>query len=441
MHCGLFRLHAGNQLRHLPGSRHHRSGMLLMPELPSRRIDISVRSASGIRIEGATVLFFLDGRQFATIPSTRDKDPTIEIFDHSAVVQVKVIYRGFSADVTLPQNENEWTCTLPLEFIVAATPPLWPHAVVDGRESLELWVTAAEASHLLKPVFGNEFQARMTICKRAHNGLIRARAERFIVAGDGRDNQEIPEKFWWAEGHEALTQNWVTGDFETWIQQQLHMQAFGVSFLRADIEKLIPATRAGKVMDSTPEARRSAIIITALHVETQAALRHLSDVHEQNERGTVFQVGQFASWIVAVAQCGEGNVRAALTVDRAIALFKPAVALFVGVAGGIKDVSIGDALVATKIYGYERGKDTGEGFKPRPEVQLTAYAEAPRRLAEAARSKFKSHKPHYLRWTDRSRREGSQLFKRSGCRVSETKLRGRPRRRNGRSRFPWRSAH
>jgi hypothetical protein len=49
------------------------------------------------------------------------------------------------------------------------------------------WVTAAEAVRLLKPVFGNSaYMAQKTICKRAHNGLIRARAERLTANENGR---------------------------------------------------------------------------------------------------------------------------------------------------------------------------------------------------------------------------------------------------------------
>ena len=64
--------------------------------------------------------------------------------------------------------------------------------------------------------------AQRTICQRAYAGLIQARAERFIRDGRASDNVEIPREFWWAKGEAALTQNWATGDFETWIDQRKH---------------------------------------------------------------------------------------------------------------------------------------------------------------------------------------------------------------------------
>jgi len=106
------------------------------------------------------------------------------------------------------------------------------------------WISAAEAAKLLKPALGGSYSAKMRICARAHAGLIRARADHFQMDKRSEDNFDIPKVFWWAEGHWALKQDWDAGDFDTWINHTAHLRAFGVSFLRADIEKLIPATMA-----------------------------------------------------------------------------------------------------------------------------------------------------------------------------------------------------
>jgi hypothetical protein len=126
-------------------------------------------------------------------------------------------------------------------------------ARAEKVESKEEWISAAEAVKLLKPVFNSAFTAQMTICNRAHSGLIRAQAERFIAGKEESSDFEIPKGFWWAKGHEALHQNWPIGDFDTWVNSgNLHLQAFGVSFLRADIEKMIPPESAQPVVPSPP---------------------------------------------------------------------------------------------------------------------------------------------------------------------------------------------
>jgi predicted nucleotide-binding protein len=105
----------------------------------------------------------------------------------------------------------------------------------------EEWISAASALSLLGMKYG---LGTGTICKRAHAGLIQARAERFIHDGRVFDNVDIPAKFWWAEGGAALNQNWTTGDFDTWVGRgidAIHLQAFGVTFRRSDIERLRPA--------------------------------------------------------------------------------------------------------------------------------------------------------------------------------------------------------
>ncbi len=234
------------------------------------------------------------------------------------------------------------------------------------------WVSAPEAIQILRPIM-EVYAAQKTICARAHSGLIRARAERFMTDDKVAEGHDVPTEFWWAEGGAALQQNWATGDFDTWIDHRVHLKAFGVSFSHGDIEKMIPTGPVRVASTGGSKGSRSAIVLTALNVETRAVLRHLSDIREETVRGTVFHLGRFNEWDVAVAECGEGNAYAAATVERGIVHFRTEIALFVGVAGGVKDVSIGDALVSSKVYGYERGKDTGDGFKPRPVVFLPTY--------------------------------------------------------------------
>jgi nucleoside phosphorylase len=116
-----------------------------------------------------------------------------------------------------------------------------------------------------------------------------------------------------------------------------------------------------------------ALILTALPAEHEAAVRHLANTREErHETGTQYEVGSFLSWKVCVGQIAPGNSSAALETERAIAYFDPDIALFVGIAGGIKDVKLGDVVAATKVYGYEGGADR-EHFQPRPDVGTSSY--------------------------------------------------------------------
>ena len=120
-----------------------------------------------------------------------------------------------------------------------------------------------------------------------------------------------------------------------------------------------------------------AVILTALPLEYQAVRARLTFLQEETHpQGTVYELGKFLSgaraWEIGIVEIGPGNTRAAAEAERAIQYFQPDVILFVGVAGGIKDVALGDVVAATKVYAYESGKDEAT-LKPRPDVMNSAY--------------------------------------------------------------------
>lgn len=132
------------------------------------------------------------------------------------------------------------------------------------------------------------------------------------------------------------------------------------------------------------------VIVTALDVETKAVLRHLGDGWtDEQVQGTVYYRGKFESWDVVVVEAGPGNSSAAVLAGGAISRYQPAIALFVGVGGGIKDVKLGDVVVASKVYGYESGKDTATGFKERPDLQRSAHPLEQRARAMCKRNEWR----------------------------------------------------
>lgn len=119
------------------------------------------------------------------------------------------------------------------------------------------------------------------------------------------------------------------------------------------------------------------VIFTAIPVEYRAVRAHLSNLRrERHSKGTRYQGGTFEagkrSWDIVLVETGMGNILAAVEAERAINHFNPILVLFVGVAGGLKDVALGDVVVAAKVYGYESGK-AGETFQTRPVVGTPTY--------------------------------------------------------------------
>lgn len=113
-------------------------------------------------------------------------------------------------------------------------------------------------------------------------------------------------------------------------------------------------------------------IYTPLPLERQAVLFHLEATKELQIGGCLGIQGRYKglyhSFQVTVIVTGSGNSLIASVVERTIVPLNPSLVFLVGIAGGVKDVEIGDVTVGTKSYGYESGKAKESGFKIRPQV-------------------------------------------------------------------------
>jgi len=123
------------------------------------------------------------------------------------------------------------------------------------------------------------------------------------------------------------------------------------------------------------------LVLTALGVERDAVINHLSDVKVERhpEVGTDYHRGYITgsrtsdSIDVVLGRTDQTNINAALETERALQYYQPSHAFYVGVAGGLKDVRVGDIVIGTDVLGFERGKAEEKMFKPRPQFGTSSY--------------------------------------------------------------------
>ncbi|MFG1607741.1 purine phosphorylase [Actinoplanes sp. NPDC049265] len=123
------------------------------------------------------------------------------------------------------------------------------------------------------------------------------------------------------------------------------------------------------------------VILTALELEYKAVRDRLSGIREPPPAaGTRFEVGAAGDGEVVVGVTGHGTHGTAALAERAVRVFDPAAVLFVGVARALRSsVRLGDIVVATHVYTYERAAVPADG--PRVRTTDDDLVQTARRLA------------------------------------------------------------
>lgn len=120
-------------------------------------------------------------------------------------------------------------------------------------------------------------------------------------------------------------------------------------------------------------------IITPIEIERNAFSEHFT---WKSDAGPItknhYAIGEFKGkhhhYLLVHRSPGQGIVPSTSAIKDLVYEFKPALIVMVGVAGGVRKIGLGDLIVATKAYGYERGQATDEGINVRPDMVEFTHA-------------------------------------------------------------------
>lgn len=145
----------------------------------------------------------------------------------------------------------------------------------------EQWISAPQALELVG--------SNLALCGRMKSGLIASRARLLLIDDEAHGDATIPTKFWWAEGFDALDQDWIAGDFAAWIDHSQHWQAYGVVFALSGVLQMLPSERRGIV------SRTLSVVGSDLWVSASAARQFAysrAEVNPMKSAGAVLDLAR-----------------------------------------------------------------------------------------------------------------------------------------------------
>ena len=94
-------------------------------------------------------------------------------------------------------------------------------------------------------------------------------------------------------------------------------------------------------------------IIGAMQIEIDNLLKIIKNEEVVTISGIKYIKGTIHNKNVVIAKCGIGKVFAAMCAQTMILKFNPEIIINTGVSGGIKDLDIGDVVIADKVVQHD----------------------------------------------------------------------------------------
>lgn len=112
------------------------------------------------------------------------------------------------------------------------------------------------------------------------------------------------------------------------------------------------------------------LLVTVVAAETDVLARLVGGFTSEKKGSTYYgkarKTEAFGDVEIFHLECGKGNANAGVSVSTAIMNINPDFTIMVGIAGGVKDVKIGDVVIAESVYNSESGKEKSGDFYARP---------------------------------------------------------------------------
>lgn len=187
--------------------------------------------------------------------------------------------------------------------------------------------------------FGSGSAQAQRVCKRAHAGIMRARAKTLYLGNERKDDEPVPAEFWFAEGHQALQQDWVSGDFSTWptwLRRSQEWRAFGVEWSKEDAEAMGVSFTNGadqrsgpdtfSILDGAPVTPVESSFMGLMEAvawvglrDESATLAPIAEIEVDSEPLPIVPRGEVQAWIRSRIAAGETQTVVADTYREAFA--------------------------------------------------------------------------------------------------------------------------
>lgn len=162
--------------------------------------------------------------------------------------------------------------------------------------------------------------------------------------------------------------------FQEYLQHALKLKNLSIlKTTNPELQQIAKEKSNPKELDEYPRQQIDLLIFSAIEEEDRELRKRCKRICWENNpfyKASYFK-GSYNGLTVVLHRTGQGNPRSAAEVANALAFYRPKLAIFVGIAGGVKKVAFSDIIIPNRVDYVESGKDGPQGHQHRAQSETT----------------------------------------------------------------------